>query len=231
MILFCQVRAWYLQGEPGAGGRANLPGTLSPSSSIRGLQARPPAFGTRPVHESALDLHGPKDVLLVAGALQPFPSAVARVHSLRRRGGALPVGFAEAPRCHSDPGRALDAKAREPREQQREMRSWRLRAATPIAVCLGLQIQTPPPRERRWLGRGCDEGGRAPNLQPSEPLPSTFPGGNYCYSVSKQPKQSPHTRCETFPFLIFILATLHGLRDLTREPNHAPAVKAPSPNH
>lgn len=146
MILFCQVRGGICQGEPGAGGKANLPGTPSPSSSIRSLPGSPTCLwhqagariGTRPPRAQR---RPPSS----RGHLQPFPSAVARVHSLRRKGRALPVGFAEAPRCHSDPGRALDARARATGSD----RSWRLRAATPIAVCLGLQIQTPPPRERR----------------------------------------------------------------------------------
>ncbi|XP_032953620.1 MORN repeat-containing protein 3 isoform X2 [Rhinolophus ferrumequinum] len=65
------------------------------------------------MHQPALDLHRPVDVLLrTPKDPHPSPSAVPRAHSLGRKGQALRSGFAGALRYHSDPGRARDAGAR-----------------------------------------------------------------------------------------------------------------------
>ena len=106
--------------------------------------ARPPAFGTRLVHEPALDLHW-LSAGLVAGGSAAFPIR-GPASSQSPQEGAGPAGWlCRGPRCHSDPGRALDAKALVSGSD----RSWRLRAATPLLFAWDSRSRLRPAGERR----------------------------------------------------------------------------------
>lgn len=115
---------------------------------------------------------------------------------LLRKGRALPAGFAAALRCHGDPGRALDARTR-------AGAAIEAGDPDPYVAALGGTLDPGSARqvsagERTQVGpggvsgsRGLGVSGRPPS--PPGPAPPAVLCGDSCYSVSNQPRPSPHT--------------------------------------